>query len=241
MKAGTPELMKFHRLQRRLGETKRGLVGLLELLWQATAKNAPAGDIGRFTNEEIAILCDWEGDPDGMITALIETGWLDESTPHRLVVHDWSAHCPSYVKGNMAKYDRPFADAPYEAPKDTPYEAPKEHPIGDSPGDGPTKPNLTKPSVVVVGGSDQQNGKDPAWLVKLRAVANHTPLSRDLVERIGVSVALKLTPAQAAIGLVPTFDPKKGKVKDATAYLSKVCRAFEEKYDGEILTRTIAK
>ena len=64
MKNNTPELMNFKRLQRRLGVNTAQLVGHLELLWIATAKNAPEGDIGRFSNEDIAIACYWEGDPD---------------------------------------------------------------------------------------------------------------------------------------------------------------------------------
>ena len=64
MKANTPELMKFKRLQRRLSVSVAQLVGHLELLWISTAKNAPEGDIGRFSNEDIAIACCWESDPD---------------------------------------------------------------------------------------------------------------------------------------------------------------------------------
>ena len=102
MKANTPELMKFKRLQRRLNETRRGIVGLLELLWIGVSKNCPEGDVGRFTNEEIAIMVDWEGEPDLLVNALVDCGWLDVSDKSRLVVHDWLDHCPTYVKGGMA-------------------------------------------------------------------------------------------------------------------------------------------
>ena len=54
MKHVTPDLMKFKRLQRSLGESLRSTVGILELLWIATQKNAPAGDIGKFSDEEIS-------------------------------------------------------------------------------------------------------------------------------------------------------------------------------------------
>lgn len=111
MKPKTSELLKFKRLSRRLSESIRGTVGLLELLWIGTAKNCPEGDIGRFSNEEIAIMCDWEGDPDAMIDALAETGWLDRCSTHRLVVHDWREHAPDYIKGNLAKHGRQFAIA----------------------------------------------------------------------------------------------------------------------------------
>ena len=91
MKANTPELMKFKKLQRKLGESRRGTIGLLEGLWIETARNSPAGDVGRFTNEEIAIMVDWDGDPDLLVDALVECRWLDRCSEHRLVVHDWVA------------------------------------------------------------------------------------------------------------------------------------------------------
>ena len=133
MKAGTTENVKFLRLQRRLRESKRGTVGLLEMLWHATCKNAPAGDIGaKLSNEEIATLCDWDGDHDDLVEALVEAGWLDRCKTHRLVVHDWQDHCPSYVKANNAKYRkglaRPLTDAAAEAPKEVPKEVPRDTP-----------------------------------------------------------------------------------------------------------------
>lgn len=89
MKHSTPDSMKFKKLQRRLGVSRKEVVGVLELLWIATQTNARRGDIGRYTNEEIAIECDWEGDPDHLIESLVESGWLDPCDRHRLVVHDW--------------------------------------------------------------------------------------------------------------------------------------------------------
>ncbi|TXH55778.1 MAG: hypothetical protein E6Q97_08015, partial [Desulfurellales bacterium] len=89
MKTNTTDLVKFKKLQRRLGESTRGVIGILELLWKATAQQAPRGDIGRFDNEDIAILCDWDGDPDKLVESLVDCGWLDRCETHRLVVHDW--------------------------------------------------------------------------------------------------------------------------------------------------------
>ena len=79
MKVGTTELIKFLKLQRRLGQSKIVIVGLLELLWQGTAKNCPDGDIGRFDNEDIAAMVDLAGDSDELICALIDCKWLDEN------------------------------------------------------------------------------------------------------------------------------------------------------------------
>jgi len=117
MKSSTPDLLKFKRLQRRLGVSVPCVCGLLELLWISTSKNAPQGDIGRFTNEEIAIGCYWDGDPDLLVESLLECGWLDSSEEHRLVVHDWAEHCPAWVKGNLASQKKEFVQVAKQGAK----------------------------------------------------------------------------------------------------------------------------
>ena len=146
MKANTPELMKFKRLQRRLSVSVAQLVGHLELLWISTAKNTPEGDIGRFSNEDIAIACCWESDPDFFVNALVECGWLDASEEWRLLVHDWAQHAPTYVHGGLKRHGRSFRSGTSHVPKEAPKEAPLEAPIVGSYLDTPTKPSLFKPN-----------------------------------------------------------------------------------------------
>lgn len=111
MKRGTTAKIKFKRLQRRLDLTLYEARGLLDCLWDAAYDNAPAGDIGRLTNEDIATLVDWRGDADDLIAALIECGWLDEDPDKfRLVIHEWSEHCEGWHVGNFAKHGKRFAD-----------------------------------------------------------------------------------------------------------------------------------
>lgn len=129
MKASTPELMKFKRLQRRLGISTAQLVGHLELMWIATAKNSPEGDIGRFSNEDIAIACHWEGDPDNFVDSLVECGWLDKDTKWRLLVHNWSEHAPSYIHGILKRHGKNFREPTKEVTKEAPKEPTKEAPI----------------------------------------------------------------------------------------------------------------
>ena len=95
MKAGTESKAKFKKLQRRLGLRQWQCVGLLESVWQVTARDAPRGDIGRLSNEDIAATIEWEGDENELVATLVATGWLDECDTHRLVVHDWHDHCPT--------------------------------------------------------------------------------------------------------------------------------------------------
>lgn len=109
MKAGMTSKVKFKKLQKRLGCSVATTIGTLELLWQATVMNAPSGDIGILDNESIAIECGWDGDPDELISHLVDTGWLDECDEHRLIVHDWSEHCPNYIKGNLSNSGKTFS------------------------------------------------------------------------------------------------------------------------------------
>ena len=137
MKHQVPECMKFKKLQRRLGVSRVIVAGTLELLWVTTQKNTPKGDIGKFTNEEIAIECDWEGDPEMLVESLIESGWIDRCETHRLVIHDWEQHAPGWIRRQLARHKQSFV---------TPSNLP---PVTDDrlePTRNPTQPNPTKPN-----------------------------------------------------------------------------------------------
>ena len=108
MKMKALETVKFKKLQRRLGLRLWQTVGLLETLWRITERNAPQGNIGKLSNEDIAAALDWEGDESLLVRELIECGWLDESAAYRLVVHDWHDHAPAYLVGAFAKHGKPF-------------------------------------------------------------------------------------------------------------------------------------
>lgn len=111
VKTGTESKLKFKQLKRRLNLRHWQVVGLLEAIWRATEGNAPEGDIGRFTNDEIASAIEWEGDADDMISALVECRWLDADDYYRLVVHDWPEHAPNHLKGAFEKHKKQFAIA----------------------------------------------------------------------------------------------------------------------------------
>lgn len=103
MKTGTESKLKFKKLQRLLGLPLWQATGVLESLWQCTVRNAPSGDIGRLSNEDVAFAIEWERDADELINALVECGWLDLCDKHRLVVHNWRIHCPDFVKRRNSK------------------------------------------------------------------------------------------------------------------------------------------
>lgn len=151
---------KFRRLVRRLREPLRELtasglvdletvvVGILERLWHETIASAPRGDIGaRMDNEEIADAAGWYGDPQALIEILVETGWLDLSDEHRLVVHDWHEHAPGFVRGNVKANLGGFATDEGGPPEGLPLGQPLEGGALEGPPLDPThitKPDLTK-------------------------------------------------------------------------------------------------
>jgi hypothetical protein len=81
-------------------------VGIMEMLWHFAARHAPQGDIGKYTDRQIADAVGWQR-PTGtrgvtpecrLSDALVEAKWLDRVSGHRLVVHDWKDHCDESVR-----------------------------------------------------------------------------------------------------------------------------------------------
>jgi hypothetical protein len=59
--------------------------GLLSGLWAFAFKFCQNGDVGRFTGRQIAAAVGWAGEPDVMMTALRDSGFLTGD-----VIHDWA-------------------------------------------------------------------------------------------------------------------------------------------------------
>lgn len=116
MKRGTPDHPKTLTLMRVLKLSKIAAVGILELLWHWTAKYAPRGDIGRFTNQEIADGVAWQSDADQLVQGLTDARFLDTSDEHRLVVHDWQHHADDGVKKFVSRNNLTFAGSVATSP-----------------------------------------------------------------------------------------------------------------------------
>ena len=91
------------RLCRRMDIPLWQAVGLLESLWHLTARECPAGDIGKLSDEDIALAIDYRGDESAMIEALVQCGWIERSQEFRLVVHDWDQHADDAVHVRLAR------------------------------------------------------------------------------------------------------------------------------------------
>lgn len=103
MKRETNRHPKLLDLASRLHCSRPEALGFLTLLFDFTADVAIAGNIGRWPNGAIAGGCDWRGDADEFVAALIGAGWLDEDAEHRLVVHHWGQHCENWVRAKCQK------------------------------------------------------------------------------------------------------------------------------------------
>lgn len=94
---------KTNELASRLGVTKPTAIGHLELLWAFVGKLAPQGNVGKYPDGAIARAAEWQGDPTAFVDALLLARLVDECGTHRLVVHDWAEHCPSWVRAKVKK------------------------------------------------------------------------------------------------------------------------------------------
>ena len=169
MKKSTQGTLKWKILKSRLRLPEWQVIGLMEAIWKFTEWNCPEGDIGRFSNQEIAGGIEYFEDIDALIDLLVELHWIDEDKRFRLIIHDWSDHCSNSVKGNLrrhgGRYGNQFCDEiakrqveagpensePVEilpgASRDIPREPPSDTPR-DGPSDTPLEapPYLTSPN-----------------------------------------------------------------------------------------------
>lgn len=100
---------KMKRLCKRLSLPLWGGVGIMESLWALTAKEAPQGDVGKLSNEDIALGIDWDRDPKELIDALTFARWIDPSQAHRLVIHDWHEHSDDALDMKLARSGKRYA------------------------------------------------------------------------------------------------------------------------------------
>ena len=104
MKRTAMQHTKMRRLMRALDVPMYVAVGVLESIWHLTAREAVWGNIGKLSNEDIALAIGWRGDESALITALVTSGWLDEDPVSRLVVHDWAEHADDTTKKAMSRH-----------------------------------------------------------------------------------------------------------------------------------------
>lgn len=104
--------VKFKQAARDLGIPLCYLHGIIGDIWMETTLHFPAGDIGRYSNEQIAIAIDYPDDPDVLINTLIKHKLLDAIPEEkgRLYIHDWHEHCDDAVHMGLARKVAFFAN-----------------------------------------------------------------------------------------------------------------------------------
>lgn len=103
MKLDALDHPKTFDLAARLGVQLPTALGHLELLWSFAGKQAAQGNIGKWPDGAIARACYWMGDPSEFISALVDSGFVDQDPEFRLTVHDWSVHAPGWVRAKLKK------------------------------------------------------------------------------------------------------------------------------------------
>lgn len=93
---------KTRKLARLLGVSRVAVVGHLHYLWWWAMDYADDGDLGRFTDVDIAVGCEWEGDAGEFVAALIEAGFVDADRH----IHDWHEYAGKLVTRRRANAAR---------------------------------------------------------------------------------------------------------------------------------------
>lgn len=95
-----------------LGIRMATMRGIIESLWLVASINWPRGDVGRWSNRQIAAAIDTDVDPDELMRALVNNGLLDElpAESGRLYVHDWHEHCDRHVNVRLLKRRETYAN-----------------------------------------------------------------------------------------------------------------------------------
>jgi hypothetical protein len=103
LKAGTQNHLKTKRLKRLLGIPLYRAVGILETIWLLCCDCCDEGNIGKFSDLELAEYLEWESDPSQLVRALADSGWTDQDQAGRPVIHDWLEHCPDFIRERVRK------------------------------------------------------------------------------------------------------------------------------------------
>jgi len=212
----------MHHLMRLLSTTRRDAVGLLELLWEYTCDFAPRGNIGRWPNEDIAQAVEWQANPDELIIALTDAGWLDKSDDHRLVVHDWHDHAPEYIKKRLSRAGIAFVRQRQTTADNggqcLPTEAGQALPSQAQPRQGKPAGDAKKPA----------SPKDPFPLLLSAAFNNNGTAKQQAVFRPVVETALALgaTPGLLLSRLNPRPDDPFAAVRQAGKDVKAMLKEF---------------
>lgn len=136
---------KTRKLAHLLGISRVTAVGHLHFLWWWAMDYTQDGHLGKFEDLDIAIACEWEGEPGELIDALVRSGFLD--VDHK--IHDWEEYAGRLIERRRADAERKRASRHGDVQRTS-----SGHPADgeESPEDGvrnptiPNQPNPTEPT-----------------------------------------------------------------------------------------------
>jgi ParB-like chromosome segregation protein Spo0J len=104
-------------------------VGAVRLLFAATEKHAPRGDIGKLSDPAITTACGFTGNASNFISAMVQEGFLQRDVEHRLLVTDWPNLCLPEMAEELCGIGEGFAE-PTGIPK---FKEPKARAVKNEP------------------------------------------------------------------------------------------------------------
>lgn len=94
---------KTKRLSRLLGVSQVTAIGHLHVLWWWSLDYAQDGSLAKYHPDEIADAAMWEGDPELFVSALLDSGFVDEEG---LELHDWLDYAGKLVDQKQKNAER---------------------------------------------------------------------------------------------------------------------------------------
>lgn len=97
---------KTLRLVRLLGIDKYGIAGRLVALWHWAIDNAPDGDLGADCADILSEVMGWDADPECLMDALTQVGYVDRAENGSYLLHDWWDYAGRLIEKRIANAER---------------------------------------------------------------------------------------------------------------------------------------
>ena len=110
MKRGAPNHPNVQELAEALKIQHYAAVGLLEMLWQFAAEDAPTGDLSHVSRRTLAKQLKWDGKPSDLFDALLAKDWLERVKKSGYAIHDWADYCDPQVHIWLVMQGKKFWD-----------------------------------------------------------------------------------------------------------------------------------
>src|SRR5206468_557308 len=72
-------------------------------VWHFTGRFTPQGNIGKYSDAAIEAWVEWDGAPGALIEAMVQSGWLQRTKEHRVIVHDWHEHADDATRLSLKR------------------------------------------------------------------------------------------------------------------------------------------